>query len=531
MQSPAQQPRVRRKTFKPHGEMNQPAAQMETWGRREGDLHYSLQVVQHPLRARMCGFGDKDRRPLAPAAVAKMIVRRQDETIVEADDIDIAFFLVTVDLWSESGTEEMNLVLHPSSGGHATSSYPSRRMKKPPTAAYSVPPPSATYDSQPSTSTSAPVTYPPRQEGQYPSRAPEDGAGYPQRPDGAYGPPRPEGAGYAGRPEDSHTQTQYAGAYDDRGGWPPHYPPAGGASGAAPPGPTADHSQYQTLPPIGSIMASPSPHSQHAPPPPPPPHPHPHPPSHPHPHHPHPHQRPYPPPPPPHGQWNYGPQGSTYIDPSLQQQPPHGQPPPPVPAPGHAYPDEGAYPSNAGTSYYVQTPAALHGAAAQHDPSSGAASGQYTRTLVGPLSANASRLVDADNQPGIFFLFQDLSVRTEGTFRLRMRLMNVGAHPAPNAHATHVTTTSTPVLAQTFTDPFTVYSAKRFPGVPAYLGTCSFNAETTPLSVAFGTQGQKLPLRNRNPGASSKKGRKRGGGSDSEGESDGGESDESHGSN
>lgn len=95
----------------------------------------------------------------------------------------------------------MNLVLHPSSGGHATSSYPSRRMKKPPTAAYSVPPPSATYDSQPSTSTSAPVTYPPRQEGQYPSRAPEDGAGYPQRPDGAYGPPRPEGAGYAGRPE------------------------------------------------------------------------------------------------------------------------------------------------------------------------------------------------------------------------------------------------------------------------------------------------------------------------------------------
>jgi hypothetical protein len=69
----------------------------------------------------------------------------------------------------------------------------------------------------------------------------------------------------------------------------------------------------------------------------------------------------------------------------------------------------------------------------------------YTRTLVGPLSANACRLLDEHRKPGVFFLFQDLSVRTEGeylrkhihfvtkvdlsegTFRLRLRLMNVGA--------------------------------------------------------------------------------------------------------
>ncbi|KAI0053686.1 hypothetical protein FA95DRAFT_1552193 [Auriscalpium vulgare] len=38
----------------------------------------------------------------------------------------------------------------------------------------------------------------------------------------------------------------------------------------------------------------------------------------------------------------------------------------------------------------------------------------YTRTLVGPLSANASRLLDEHRKPGVFFLFQDLSVRTEG---------------------------------------------------------------------------------------------------------------------
>ncbi|KAG9101364.1 hypothetical protein FRC06_003127 [Ceratobasidium sp. 370] len=448
-----------------------------------------------------------------------MVVRRQDDSFVDADDIDIAFFLVTVDLWSESGTEEMNLVLHPSSGGHATNSYPSRRIKRPPTTAYNIPPPAAPYDPQPSTSNAVPTGYPPRQEGGYPSRGADDAPGYPQRPDAAgYPPSRPESAAYPGRPEEPHTQTQYPGGYEEqRGNWPPPYPSGGGASNAPPapgPGPAPpEHAPYQTLPSIGTLMSSPSPHPQHAPPP-----------------HPHSHQRSYPPGPPP-PQWGYGGQNPGYIDPSLQQPPhphphPHSHHPPPVSAPGPTYPEESGYPSGAaGTSYYVQTPAALHGAAvaAQHEVGPATVGGQYTRTLVGPLSANASRLVDAEEQPGIFFLFQDLSVRTEGTFRLRMRLMNVGAPPAPNAHATHVTTTSAPVLAQTFTQAFTVYSAKRFPGVP----------ETTPLSVAFGTQGQKLPLRNRNPGASSKKrGRKgRGGGSDSEGDSEGGDSDDSQASN
>lgn len=111
----------------------------------------------------------------------------------------------------------------------------------------------------------------------------------------------------------------------------------------------------------------------------------------------------------------------------------------------------------------------------------------YTRTLVGPLSSNACRLLDEHRRPGIFFLFQDLSVRTEGKFRLRLRLMNVGDSATPGLGATRVHTAVSPVLAQAFTETFTVYSAKRFPGVP----------DTTPLSIAFGNQGQKLPLRNR----------------------------------
>jgi hypothetical protein len=38
----------------------------------------------------------------------------------------------------------------------------------------------------------------------------------------------------------------------------------------------------------------------------------------------------------------------------------------------------------------------------------------YTRTLVGPLAANACRLLDEHRKSGVFFLFQDLSIRTEG---------------------------------------------------------------------------------------------------------------------
>lgn len=77
----------------------------------------------------------KDRRPLAPAAVAKMIVHREDGSVVDVEcvflrsenpicrfsrvcpcsEIDCSFFLVTVDLWSADGKHEMNLVLHPTS--------------------------------------------------------------------------------------------------------------------------------------------------------------------------------------------------------------------------------------------------------------------------------------------------------------------------------------------------------------------------------------------------------------------------------
>ncbi|KIY69711.1 hypothetical protein CYLTODRAFT_420398 [Cylindrobasidium torrendii FP15055 ss-10] len=292
----------------------------DIWDQMNGPMGrtYALEPIQNPLRARMCGFGDKDRRPLAPAAVAKMIVTNPDGSIVDPHEIDCSFFVCTVDLWDHHGTTEMNLVLHPSSSDKVPVPTPAPATPAPP-------PPS--------------------------------------------GPSWQQSAG----PSSANDATPYR---------PWSAEPGGSTSPTFIPAPEQDKTDRQ-----------------------------------------------------------------------IQSLPRH----------------------------------------------------TYTRTLVGPLSANAQLLKDEHRKPGIFFLFQDLSVRTEGSFRLRMRLVNIGAHPAPDPGAVGVHTDVSPVLAQTFTEPFTVWSAKRFPGVP----------DTTALSIAFGNQGQKLPLRNRHGSGK----RARPGNSDSESDS------------
>jgi len=81
---------------------------------------------------------------------------------------------------------------------------------------------------------------------------------------------------------------------------------------------------------------------------------------------------------------------------------------------GSMYPS--SYPQNPSpASYYpgtyVQNTSSTHLSPSTMLPSSRQS---FTRTLVGPLSSNACRLLDENRKPGIFFLFQDLSVRTEG---------------------------------------------------------------------------------------------------------------------
>ncbi|KAL8703109.1 MAG: hypothetical protein Q9201_003700 [Fulgogasparrea decipioides] len=112
-------------------------------------------------------------------------------------------------------------------------------------------------------------------------------------------------------------------------------------------------------------------------------------------------------------------------------------------------------------------------------------SGMFTRNLIGSLGVSAFKLTDPDNNLGIWFILQDLSVRTEGVFRLKMNFVNVGS---PN-DAASLNSGSAPVLASCFSQKFQVYSAKKFPGV----------IESTGLSKCFATQGIKIPIRKDGP--------------------------------
>lgn len=45
--------------------------------------------------------------------------------------------------------------------------------------------------------------------------------------------------------------------------------------------------------------------------------------------------------------------------------------------------------------------------------------------LIGTLHTNAHKLRNLDGETGVYFVLPDLSVRTEGAFRLRLRLVDL----------------------------------------------------------------------------------------------------------
>lgn len=114
-------------------------------------------------------------------------------------------------------------------------------------------------------------------------------------------------------------------------------------------------------------------------------------------------------------------------------------------------------------------------------PSMTSSTTMFTRNLIGSLTVNASRLTDPDGKSGYWFVLQDLSVRTEGWFRLKMNFINVAAPDGGEG----LNKGRAPVLAWTFSEKFQVYSAKKFPGV----------IESTVLSKCFAQQGIKIPIR------------------------------------
>jgi len=69
---------------------------------------------------------------------------------------------------------------------------------------------------------------------------------------------------------------------------------------------------------------------------------------------------------------------------------------------------------------------------------------------------------------------------------LRISFIDVGKPENPSGDEENkLNTTKSPVLAWAFSQPFQVFSAKKFPGV----------IESTPLSKCFAGQGIKIPIR------------------------------------
>jgi hypothetical protein len=333
---------------------------------------WALDVVQQPIRARMCGFGDKDRRPITPPPCIRLIVMDANtRKEVDINSLDTAYFVLTVDLWNLEATKEVNLV------AHAQSNAPAIGQVVPASFPHTVSNPSP---NQPSPRPFHELTQVPG----YNRPAQNFGSPSAQHPDSA--------ASY-------YSQSSGYSLYSN-GGAPAYFGQAG-----------APYQDYRNGPPGQQVNGFQQHHSS------------------------------------------------------------------------------SSFSSQGGGQGYQQ-----YASPRQETPHLGGneARGAFTRNLIGSLSASAFKLNDLNENFGIWFVLQDLSVRTEGWFRLKLNFVNVGQ---PNTTGTPtsvngqitqtVTKTTAPVLASIFSKPFRVFSAKKFPGV----------IDSTDLSKSFATQGIKIPIR------------------------------------
>lgn len=77
----------------------------------KGDYKYTLVVEQQPQRARMCGFGDKDRRPITPPPCVRLVITDKNTgEEVDYKGLEGSFFILQVDLWDKDAVREVNIV-------------------------------------------------------------------------------------------------------------------------------------------------------------------------------------------------------------------------------------------------------------------------------------------------------------------------------------------------------------------------------------------------------------------------------------
>lgn len=100
----------------------------------KGNYQFALEICQQPQRARMCGFGDKDRRPITPPPCIRLrITDSRTGKEVDISEFEGNFFVLQVDLWDEKGEKEVNIV-------RASSSSPAVSISTATTTSYPPPP-------------------------------------------------------------------------------------------------------------------------------------------------------------------------------------------------------------------------------------------------------------------------------------------------------------------------------------------------------------------------------------------------------
>jgi hypothetical protein len=71
----------------------------------DSETEYKIVVRQQPVRARMCGFGEKDRRPIDPPPVIKLL-----ELKAPTPDAQLQCLIVQCTLWDEDGKENRDII-------------------------------------------------------------------------------------------------------------------------------------------------------------------------------------------------------------------------------------------------------------------------------------------------------------------------------------------------------------------------------------------------------------------------------------
>ncbi|GAA5821265.1 hypothetical protein JCM3770_007388 [Rhodotorula araucariae] len=351
------------------------------------NCEFTLTVVQQPVRARMCGLGDKDRRPISPPVLVQLrIVDRRTGEEIDVEDVDTTFLVLAADLRTADGAHDANII------------YPAQARALGPAA------PTSTASWRPSCSPEcSPWGYP------SPADSQTSSLGTPRAlleslPDeetalvaasltvGALGPDRssadlPGQSPSAGTKRPSSAEEMPASLNI----------PSPGVDRATPAPAKRARSTSTSSPTWTSAAAAPAaaPSEAYIP---------------------------------------YARPRRTAPD-SLPSSPPL-----------QAADDEDARPP--------------------------------VPNLIGTLHTNAHKLRGLDGRRGVFFVLPDLSVRTEGAFRVRLRVVRIGINGAR-------TQAAAAVVAVAQTDAFTVCSAKKFEGM----------LDPTPLSQCFAQQGVRIPTR------------------------------------